>query len=38
MQFDFTDVKLMKHPFDAILDGRIVSAVAGDKFRDHGPR
>ena len=36
MDFDAADVQLTKHPFDALLNGRMVGAVAGDEFLDDG--
>jgi hypothetical protein len=37
MQFDFADVKLKQHQFDALFDRRMVGAIAGDKFLNNGP-
>ena len=36
MQFDNADIKLTQQQLDALFDGRIVGAVAGDKFLDNG--
>lgn len=38
MQFDTADIELTKHELDALFDGGIVSAIAGDKFLDNGPQ
>ena len=35
MQLDAADVELTEHQFDAMFDGRMVGAVAGDNFFDH---
>jgi len=38
MQFDTADIELMQHQLDALFDGRMVGAIAGDEFLDHGPQ
>jgi hypothetical protein len=35
MQLDDANIELAQHQFDAMFDGRMVGAVAGDKFLDH---
>jgi hypothetical protein len=38
MQFETTDIELMQHHLDALFDGSLVGAIAGDEFLDNGPQ
>jgi hypothetical protein len=38
MQFDTADIELMQDQLDALFDGRMVGAIAGDEFLDNVPQ